>query len=133
LDISNIRNIAGIMAKEDILMKHIYSKYNDLEKVMTDEHYTEEDVKDFLQFCDRQERNDRPQNVNIYSWQIFRIIVKKIKEKGIESVLMRNDVIGTHNGVEQDDRGNFIKFISVNTKYGSILVYNGRQIKGYVR
>lgn len=31
--------------------------------------------------------------------------------------------------VEQSDRGNFIKFISVNTKYGSILVYNGKQIK----
>lgn len=35
--------------------------------------------------------------------------------------------------VEQDDRGNFIKFISVNTKYGSILVYNGKQIKGYIK
>ena len=121
------------MAKEDILMKHIYSKYHDLEKVMTDEHYTEEDVKDFLEFCDRQESHDRPHNINIYAWQLFNTIVKKIKEKGIESVLMRNDVLGTSNGVEQDDRGNLIKFISVNTKYGSILVYNGRQIRGYVR
>ena len=121
------------MAKEDILMKHIYSKYHDLEKVMTEEHYTEEDVKDFLQFCDRQEKNDRPYNNNIYAWQVFRILVKKIKEKGIESVLMRDDVFGTTSGVEQDERGNITKFISVNTKYGSIIVYNGRQIGGYVR
>ena len=121
------------MAKEDILMKHIYSKYHDLEKVMTDEHYTEEDVKDFLEFCDRQESHDRPHNINIYAWQLFRGIVNKIKTKGIESVLMRNDVLGTGNGVEDDGRGNIIKFISVNTKYGSILVYNGRQIRGYVR
>ena len=120
------------MAKEDILMKHVYSKYPDLEKVMTDENYNEEDVKDFLQFCDRQEKNDRPYN-NIYFWQLFRILVKKIKEKGIESVLMRDDVLGTSTVVKKDEKGNVIKFISVNTKYGSILVSNGRQIGGYVR
>ena len=121
------------MAKEDVVLKHIYTKYHDLDKVMANELYTEEDVKDFLQFCDRQESHDRPYNINIYAWQLFRGIVAKIKSKGIESVLMRNDVNGTSNGVEQDEHGNFTKFISVDTKYGSILVYNGRQIKGYVR
>ena len=115
------------MAKEDILMKHIYSKYHDLEKIMTDEHYTEEDVKDFLQFCDRQEKNDRPYN-NIYAWQIFRILVKKIKEKGIESVLMRDDVFGVKQGKEryyETER----KFLAVETKYGTIVVYSKNEIK----
>lgn len=120
------------MAKEDVLMKHVYRKYGDgsdgLKKLMDDEHYTEEDVKSYIEFCDWQSENHRPQNINYYAWYLFVVLVHKIKAKGIESVLMREDVFGVKQCKEryyETER----KFLAVETKYGTIVVYSKDEIK----
>ena len=59
-------------------------------------------------------------------------IADKIKRTGINGVLMREDVEGTSVGVEELERGGYIKYIVVKTKYGDIWVMNGRQI-AYMR
>ena len=101
---------------------------NIISYVADDEHYTEEDVKSYIEFCDWQSENHRPQNINYYAWYLFVVLVHKIKAKGIESVLMREDVFGVKQCKEryyETER----KFLAVETKYGTIVVYSKDEIK----
>lgn len=118
--------------KQDILDYHIKSFYGGIETIMADDKYSEQDFKDYLRFCDRQYRAGNSQYANLDTFNKVNELIRKIKTKGIDSVLYREDVLGTGDGVEQDERGNFTKFVSVHTKYGKILVANGNRIMNMI-
>ena len=117
------------MSKQDILMARIARLYGDIDKAMAD-NISEDEFKDFLNFCEGQRSHDRGHLANFNDWRIFVELKNKIHHKGIQSVLMRSDVYGTGQGVEQVDDKTFVKFISVHTKYGCIQVVNNNQIHG---
>lgn len=116
------------MSKEVIYLKHINEKYEGINTILGSDEYTEEDVKWFLRFRD----SDKLHNT-FNDWLQYRGLVSKIKRVGINGVLMRSDVNGTSVGVEDDGRGNFIKYIVVDTIYGKVWVgANGKQVV-YIR
>ena len=110
------------MAKEDILKEHMYSNYQDLDKIMTDDKYTEEDLKCYLRFCDNQTAINRPLNANIYGWTLYNTLIKKLRTKGVESVLMRSDVSGVSKKTEKDERGGVYTYLVLETNYGPITI-----------
>ena len=115
------------MNKQEIFDQHISQRYEGIEKIIADDKYTEEDVRRFIRFQDSDKIFKGYQN-----WLSFMGIADKIKRVGINGVLMREDVEGTSVGVEELERGGYIKYIVVKTKYGDIWVMNGRQI-AYMR
>ena len=116
------------MNKQDIFNQHISSRYEGIEKIIADDKYTEKDVRDYIRFQD----NDSRIHKGYQNWLSFMGIAEKIKKSGIGSVLMREDVEGTSVAVEGLEKGGYIKYIVVKTKYGDIWVMNGRQI-AYMR
>ena len=115
------------MNKQDIFNQHISNRYEGIEKIISNDKYTEEDVRRYIRFQDSDNIHKGYQN-----WLSFMGIAEKIKKSGVDSVLMREDVKGTSVAVEKLERGEHIKYIVVNTKYGDIWVMNGRQI-AYMR
>lgn len=115
------------MNKQEIFDKHISERYEGIEKIIADNKYTEEDVRRYIRFQDSDKIYKGYQN-----WLSYMGIADKIKRVGINGVLMRQDVSGTSTAVEDFGNGQFVKYIVVNTKYGSIWVMNGRQI-AYMR
>ena len=118
--------------KQDILNYHLKYRYGGIETIMADDKYSEQDFKDFLNFCDWQYKAGRPQYADLSTFIMVNELKDKIRTKGIDSVLYREDVLGTNAGAEQDERGNITKFVSVNTKYGKILVGKGNRIMNMI-
>lgn len=114
--------------KQDILFEYIKGNYGGIETIMADDKYSEQDFKDYLRFCDRQNEKGRSLYANLHTFNKVNELMEKIKTKGIDSVLYREDVLGTSAGAEQGERGEITKFVSVNTKYGKILVGKGNRI-----
>lgn len=115
------------MSKQEIFDQHISQRYEGIENIIADNKYTEEDVRRYIRFQDSDKICKGYQN-----WLSFMGIAEKIKRSGIDSVLLREDVDGTSVGVEALERGGFIKYVVVKTKYGDIWVTNGRQV-AYMR
>ena len=115
------------MSKQEIFDQHISQRYEGIENIIADDKYTDEDVRRYIRFQDSDKIYKGYQN-----WLAFMGIADKIKRTGINGVLMREDVEGTSVGVEELERGGYIKYIVVKTKYGDIWVMNGRQI-AYMR
>lgn len=118
--------------KENILFEHIKYNYGDIETIMADDKYSEQYFKDYLRFCDRQKVKGTSQYANLDTFNKVNELMHKIKTKGIDSVLYREDVLGTNAGTEKDERGEITKFVSVNTKYGKILVGKGNRIMNMI-
>ena len=116
------------MSKKDIFDQHISNRYEGIEKIIADDKYTEQDVRNYIRF---QEADSRVYK-GYQNWLSFMGIADKIKRVGVNGVLMREDVEGTSVGVEEFENGTHIKYIIVKTKYGDIWVMNGRQI-AYMR
>ena len=114
--------------KQDILFEHIKYNYGGIETIMADDKYSEQDFKDYLRFCDRQNEKGNSFYANLDTFNKVNELMHKIKTKGIDSVLYREDVLGTNSGAEKGERGEITKFVSVNTKYGKILVGKGNRI-----
>ena len=110
------------MAKEDILKEHMYSNYRDLDKIMTDDKYTEEDLKRYLRFCDNQTAINKPVNANMHDWDMYSTLIKKLRTKGVESVLMRSDVSGVSKKTEKGERGEVYTYLVLETNYGPITI-----------
>lgn len=66
----------------------ITSKYPSYFKIKNDEKYTEEDLQNYVSFCDRSCQKD------IGSWNQYRDIVNKINKKGVASVLFNSNLTG---------------------------------------
>lgn len=115
------------MSKQEIFDQHISQRYEGIENIISNDKYTEEDVRRYIRFQDSDKIYKGYQN-----WLSFMGIAEKIKKSGIDSVLLREDVEGTSVGVEKLERGGHIKYVVVKTKYGDIWVTNGRQI-AYMR
>ena len=115
------------MTKQEIFDQHISQQYAGIGNIISNDKYTEEDVRRFIRFQDSNKIYKGYEN-----WLSFMGIAEKIKRSGIDSVLMREDVEGTSVAVESLERGGYIKYIVVKTKYGDIWVMNGRQI-AYMR
>ena len=115
------------MSKQEIFDQHISQRYAGIGNIISNDKYTEEDVRRFIRFQDSDKTYKGYEN-----WLSFMGIAEKIKKSGIDSVLMREDVEGTSVGVEGFANGEYIKYIVVKTKYGDIWVTNGRQI-AYMR
>lgn len=115
------------MSKQGIFDQHISQRYAGIGNIISDNKYTEEDVRGFIRFQDSDKIYKGYQN-----WLSFMGIAEKIKKSGIDSVLMREDVEGTSVAVEGLEKGGYIKYIVVKTKYGDIWVTNGRQV-AYMR
>ena len=114
--------------KQDILFEYIKGNYGGIETIMADDKYSEQDFKDYLRFCDRQNEKGRSLYANLHTFNKVNELMEKIRTKGIDSVLYREDVLGTSAGAEKGERGEITKFVSVNTKYGKILVGKGNRI-----
>lgn len=115
------------MNKQEIFDQHISERYAGIGNIISNDKYTEEDVRQFIRFQDSDKIYKGYEN-----WLSFMSIADKIKRVGINGVLMREDVEGTFRAVEDDGKGHLIKYIVVKTKYGDIWVANGRQI-AYMR
>lgn len=115
------------MNKQEIFDQCISQRYAGIGNIISNDKYTEEDVRQFIRFQDSDKIYKGYQN-----WLSFMGIADKIKRTGINGVLMREDVEGTFRAVEDDGKGHLIKYIVVKTKYGDIWVMNGRQI-AYMR
>jgi len=115
------------MSKQEIFDQHINQRYAGIGNIISNDKYTEEDVRRFIRFQDSDKIYKGYQN-----WLSFMGIAEKIKKSGIDSVLLREDVEGTSVGVEELERGRYTKYVVVKTKYGDIWVANGRQI-AYMR
>lgn len=115
------------MSKQEIFDQHISQRYEGIENIISNGKYTEEDVRRYIRFQDSDKIYKGYQN-----WLSFMGIAEKIKKSGIDSVLLREDVDGTSVGVESLERGGYVKYVIVKTKYGDIWVTNGRQI-AYMR
>lgn len=115
------------MSKQEIFDQYINERYEGIEKIISDNKYTEEDVRRYIRFQDSDKIYKGYQN-----WLSYMGIADKIKRVGINGVLMRQDVSGTSTAVEDFGNGQVVKYIVVNTKYGNIWVMNGRQI-AYMR
>ena len=115
------------MNKQEIFDQHISQRYAGIGNIISNDKYTEEDVRQFIRFQDSDKIYKGYEN-----WLSFMGIADKIKRVGINGVLMREDVSGTSTGVEDLGNGHFAKYIVVKTKYGDIWVANGRQI-AYMR
>ncbi len=112
--------------KRDFFNNFIANKYKGIEDIISDEKYTTYDIVDFIRFRDSNKVKNTYQD-----WLAFKQIQSKISRVGINGVLMRSDVQGTHKEVDNDGRGKITKLISVDTDYGSILVCaDGRTIFG---
>jgi len=106
--------------KRDFFNNFIANKYKGIENIISDEKYTTYDIVDFIRFRDSNKVKNTYQD-----WLAFKQIQSKISRVGINGVLMRSDVQGTHKVYDDDGR----KLISVDTDYGSILVCaDGRTI-----
>ena len=116
------------MDKQEIFTQHILKRYEGIDKIINDDAFNEEDVREYIRFQD----SDKTIYKGYQNWLSFKGIAKKIKKSGIDSVLMREDVEGTSVAVEGLEKGGYIKYIVVKTKYGDIWVTNGRQI-AYMR
>lgn len=112
------------MTKQEIFDNHINTRYEGIEKIIADDKYTEEDVVNYIRFQD----SSTGQYKGYQNWLSFMDIADKIKRVGINGVLMREDVIGTSRAVEDFGRGELVKYIVVNTKYGDIWVADGRKV-----
>lgn len=115
------------MNKQAIFDQHISQRYAGIGNIISNDKYTEEDVRRFIRFQDSDKIYKGYQN-----WLSFMGIAEKIKKSGIDSVLLREDVSGTSTEVEDLGNGHSVKYIVVKTKYGDIWVMNGRQI-AYMR
>ena len=112
------------MTKQEIFNKHINQHYENVNDILNNDEYTEEDLKWYLRFRD----SDRLRKT-FQDWLQFRGLVNKIKRVGINGVLMRSDVSGVERGVEDYGRGNIVKYYIVKTDYGDVWVnQDGRQI-----
>ena len=110
--------------KRDFFNNFIANKYKGIEDIISDEKYTTYDIVDFIRFRD----SDKIKNT-YQDWLAFKQIQSKISRVGINGVLMRSDVQGTHKAYDDDGRGKITKLIAVDTDYGSILVCaDGRSI-----
>ena len=79
----------------------ISSNYPDYFKIKSNEKYTENDLADYVEFCDRSPQKD------IGSWNQYKDIVNKINKKGIGSVLFNSNLTGIQRSNERlTDRGN---------------------------
>ena len=111
------------MNKQEIFDQYISERYEGIEKIISNDKYTEEDVRRYIRFQDSNKIYKGYQN-----WLSYMEIADKIKRVGINGVLMRQDVNGTSKAVEDFGFGQIVKYTVVNTKYGNIWVMNGRQI-----
>lgn len=116
------------MTKQEIFNQHINNRYEGIDKIIADDKYTEEDVRNYIRFQDRESRIHK----GYQNWLLFMGIVDKIKRVGINGVLMREDVNGTSVAAEQLEKGGFIKYIVVKTKYGDIWVEGGGRKVSYI-
>lgn len=117
------------MTKQEIFEQHINNRYEGIDKIIADDKYTVEDVRNYIRFQDSDSRIYK----GYQNWLLFMGIVDKIKRVGINGVLMREDVKGTSIAVEQLENGSFIKYIVVKTKYGDIWVDGGGRKVSYIR
>lgn len=116
------------MSKQEVYLDYLRKRYEGIDTIINGDEYTEEDVKWYMRFQDSDKIYKGLQN-----WLTYRQLIDKIKRVGINGVLMRSDVNGTHQGAEDDGRGNIIKYIVVETNYGDVFVGgNGREVV-YVR
>lgn len=111
------------MTKQEIFDNYINQHYENVNDILNNDEYTEEDLKWYLRFRDSDKLRKTFQD-----WLQFRGLVNKIKRVGINGVLMRSDVSGIRRGVEDYGRGD-VKYYIVETDYGEVWVYqDGRQI-----
>lgn len=107
------------MTKQEIFNNHINQHYENVNNILNNDEYTEEDLKWYLRFRDSHKSHNTFQD-----WLQYRSLVNKIKRVGINGVLMRSDVIGVKRGVEDN-----IKYYIIETDYGAVWVTNdGRGI-----
>ena len=116
------------MGKQEVFTQYILNRYEGIDKIINDDTFNEEDVRNYIRFQDTDSRIYK----GYQNWLSFMGIADKIKRVGINGVLMREDVSGTSRAVEDLGNGRFVKYIVVKTKYGDIWVMNGRQI-AYMR
>lgn len=119
------------MSKQEIYLDYLRKRYEGIENILNNwdgNEYSEEDVNWYMRFKDSNKTHNSFQD-----WLMYRQLINKIKRVGINGVLMRNDVQGTHIGTEDDNKGHITKYIIVETNYGDVWVGpDGKQII-YVR
>lgn len=117
------------MSKQEIFDRHIANRYDGIDKIIADDNFNEEDVRNYIRFqdCDSRIYN------GYQNWLAFKGIADKIRRVGINGVLMRSDVIGTSKAAEELEGGEIAKYIVVKTKYGDIWVENDGRNIAYMR
>ena len=117
------------MNKQKIFNQHISNRYPDIDKIIADDNFNEQDLRDYINFQDNESHTLK----GYQNWVDFKGIADKIRRVGINGVLMRSDVMGTSKAVEDLGRGEIAKYIVVKTKYGEIWVNNDGRTIAYMR
>ena len=111
--------------KKEVFEKHIAERYKGIDNILNDDNFTDEDVKWFLRFQDADKLYKGFEN-----WLKYRQLIDKIKRVGVNGVLMREDVKGSHRAVEDLGNGKFEKYLVVETNYGDVWVCSdGRTVR----
>ena len=105
------------MGKIDLVNDRLNFKYPDINKLVTDNSVSEEDIKNYMNYCDTV-KNPAVKNYTCYN--TFKELKEKCKKKGLESIIFRKDVIGvTKNHYSGDRDYPACYYLTIDTLYGS--------------